>query len=82
VRGVGFKEIEDYIAESYRRTAGRIAAGELKDERATGVELCREDKAENSPESRPGPRQLAASAASPTHGQSHCALPGSNPPPL
>lgn len=30
---IGANDIEDYIAEAYRRTAERIAAGELKDER-------------------------------------------------
>jgi excisionase family DNA binding protein len=29
---IGANDIEDYIAEAYRRTAERIAAGELKDE--------------------------------------------------
>lgn len=28
---VGRQDVEDYIAEAYRRTAGRIAAGELVD---------------------------------------------------
>jgi len=28
---IGASDIEDYIAEAYRRTAERIAAGELKD---------------------------------------------------
>lgn len=29
---IGANDIEDYIAEAYRRTAERIAAGELKDD--------------------------------------------------
>jgi hypothetical protein len=29
---IGVDDIEDFIAEAYRRTAERIAAGELKDE--------------------------------------------------
>lgn len=29
---IGASDIEDFIAEAYRRTADRIAAGELKDE--------------------------------------------------
>lgn len=29
---IGASDVEDYIAEAYRRTAERIAAGELKDE--------------------------------------------------
>lgn len=29
---IGASDIEDYIAEAYRRTAERIAAGELRDE--------------------------------------------------
>ena len=29
---IGRQDLEDYIAEAYRRTAERIAAGELKDE--------------------------------------------------
>jgi excisionase family DNA binding protein len=29
---IGANDIEDYIDEAYRRTAERIAAGELKDE--------------------------------------------------
>ncbi|CCQ45885.1 DNA binding, excisionase family domain protein [Pseudarthrobacter siccitolerans] len=29
---IGANDIEDYIAEAYRRTVERIAAGELKDE--------------------------------------------------
>jgi hypothetical protein len=28
---IGANDIEDYIAEAYRRTAERIAAGELED---------------------------------------------------
>ncbi|MFC9353294.1 MULTISPECIES: helix-turn-helix domain-containing protein [Terrabacteria group] len=28
---IGVNDLEDYIAEAYRRTAERIAAGELKD---------------------------------------------------
>lgn len=31
---IGASDIEDFIAEAYRRTAERIAAGELKDEGA------------------------------------------------
>ncbi|MGO4120692.1 helix-turn-helix domain-containing protein [Arthrobacter sp. YAF16] len=30
---VAASDVEDYIAEAYRRTAERIAAGELKDDR-------------------------------------------------
>jgi excisionase family DNA binding protein len=33
---IGRQDIEDYIAEAYRRTAERIAAGELKDEGESG----------------------------------------------
>lgn len=29
---IGSADVEDYIAEAYRRTAERIAAGELKDD--------------------------------------------------
>lgn len=29
---IGVQDVEDYIAEAYRRTADRIAAGELADE--------------------------------------------------
>lgn len=32
---IGATDVEDYIAEAYRRTAERIAAGELKDEEPT-----------------------------------------------
>ncbi|MFD5277515.1 helix-turn-helix domain-containing protein [Pseudarthrobacter sp. NPDC058362] len=32
---IGLADVEDYIAEAYRRTAERIAAGELKDEEST-----------------------------------------------
>jgi hypothetical protein len=35
---VGANEIEDFIAEAYRRTAERIAAGELKHEGEAGTE--------------------------------------------
>lgn len=35
---IGISDIEDYIAEAYRRTAERIAAGEFKDEREPGGE--------------------------------------------
>lgn len=35
---IGANDIEDYIAEAYRRTADRIAAGELKDEEVPGGE--------------------------------------------
>ncbi|MFC9352866.1 helix-turn-helix domain-containing protein [Arthrobacter sp. NPDC057013] len=34
---IGVNDVEDYIAEAYRRTAERIAAGELKDEKDSGV---------------------------------------------
>ena len=40
-RGVwrfGASDIEDYIAEAYRRTAERIAAGELQDEGGADAE--------------------------------------------
>jgi excisionase family DNA binding protein len=30
---IGLQDFEDYIAEAYRRTAERIATGELKDEK-------------------------------------------------
>jgi excisionase family DNA binding protein len=33
---IGANDIEDYIAEAYRRTAERIAAGELNDEGEPG----------------------------------------------
>jgi hypothetical protein len=33
---IGRQDIEDYIAEAYRRTAERIADGELKDEGESG----------------------------------------------
>ncbi|MBT2546878.1 helix-turn-helix domain-containing protein [Arthrobacter sp. ISL-65] len=29
---IGANDLEDYIAEAYRRTAERVAAGELKDD--------------------------------------------------
>lgn len=32
---IGANDIEDYIAEAYRRTAERIAAGELQDDGET-----------------------------------------------
>ncbi|MET3142525.1 UNVERIFIED_ORG: excisionase family DNA binding protein [Arthrobacter sp. UYEF2] len=32
---IGAHDLEDYIAEAYRKTAGRIAAGELEDNRET-----------------------------------------------
>ena len=32
---IGRQDVEDYIAEAYRRTAERIAAGELQDEGET-----------------------------------------------
>lgn len=32
VRRIGRQDIEDFIAEAYRRTAERIGAGDLKDE--------------------------------------------------
>lgn len=35
---IGANDIEDFIAEAYRRTAERIAAGELKDEGEPGTE--------------------------------------------
>jgi excisionase family DNA binding protein len=35
---IGANDIEDYIAEAYRRTAERIAAGELVDEGETGAQ--------------------------------------------
>jgi hypothetical protein len=35
---LGASDIEDLIAEAYRRTAERIAAGELKDEGEAGGE--------------------------------------------
>lgn len=35
---IGRQDVEDYIAEAYRRTAARIAAGELQDEGGTGEE--------------------------------------------
>lgn len=34
---IGAKDIEDFIAEAYRRTAERIAAGELKDDGDPGA---------------------------------------------
>jgi excisionase family DNA binding protein len=34
---IGASDIEDYIAEAYRRTAERIAAGELKDDGDAGT---------------------------------------------
>lgn len=33
---IGRQDVEDYIAEAYRRTAERIAAGELKDDENPG----------------------------------------------
>ncbi|MFD0047022.1 helix-turn-helix domain-containing protein [Pseudarthrobacter scleromae] len=33
---IGRQDLEDYIAEAYRRTAERIAAGELEDGTETG----------------------------------------------
>ncbi|MFM9274631.1 helix-turn-helix domain-containing protein [Pseudarthrobacter sp. NKDBFgelt] len=33
---VGRQDVEDYIEEAYRRTAERIAAGELEDRTETG----------------------------------------------
>lgn len=33
---IGRQDLEDYIAEAYRRTAERIAAGELQDEGGAG----------------------------------------------
>ncbi|MET3206248.1 UNVERIFIED_ORG: ATP-dependent Lon protease [Arthrobacter sp. UYEF13] len=33
---IGRQDIEDYIAEAYRRTAERIAAGEITDEAEAG----------------------------------------------
>ncbi|MFB9651923.1 helix-turn-helix domain-containing protein [Pseudarthrobacter oxydans] len=35
---IGANDIEDYIAEAYRRTAERIAAGELQDEGGADAE--------------------------------------------
>jgi excisionase family DNA binding protein len=35
---IGVQDVEDYIAEAYRRTADRIAAGELADEDAEAEE--------------------------------------------
>jgi len=35
---IGRQDVEDYIAEAYRRTAERIAAGELQDEGGAGEE--------------------------------------------
>jgi hypothetical protein len=35
---IGANDIEDYIAEAYRRTAERIAAGELVDEGESDAE--------------------------------------------
>ena len=34
---IGVNDLEDYIAEAYRRTAERITAGELKDEPEPGA---------------------------------------------
>jgi excisionase family DNA binding protein len=34
---IGRQDLEDYIAEAHRRTAERIAAGELKDDRDAAV---------------------------------------------
>lgn len=33
---IGQQDVEDFIAESYRRTAERIAAGEISDDGETG----------------------------------------------
>lgn len=35
---IGATDIEDFVTEAYRRTADRIAAGELKDEGEAGDE--------------------------------------------
>jgi hypothetical protein len=35
---IGRQDIEDYVIEAYRRTAERIAAGELKDDGDPGAE--------------------------------------------
>ena len=35
---IGAKDIEDFIAEAYRRTAERIAAGELMEDGDPGAE--------------------------------------------
>ncbi|MBE4720510.1 helix-turn-helix domain-containing protein [Pseudarthrobacter sp. AB1] len=35
---IGAHDLEDYIAEAYRRTAERITAGELKDDRESHME--------------------------------------------
>lgn len=35
---IGRQDVEDFIAEAYRRTAERIAAGELEDGAETGEE--------------------------------------------
>jgi excisionase family DNA binding protein len=35
---IGRQDIEDYIAEAYRRTAERIAAGEISDDGEPGAE--------------------------------------------
>ncbi|MET3206257.1 UNVERIFIED_ORG: excisionase family DNA binding protein [Arthrobacter sp. UYEF13] len=32
---IGAIDVEDYISEAYRKTAGRISAGELEDNRET-----------------------------------------------
>ncbi|APX03562.1 helix-turn-helix domain-containing protein [Arthrobacter sp. QXT-31] len=35
---IGRQDVEDYVSEAYRRTAERIAAGELMDEREPDAE--------------------------------------------
>ena len=35
---IGAADIEDFIAEAYRRTAERVASGEIKDEGEAGAE--------------------------------------------
>lgn len=35
---IGVQDLEDYIADAYRRTAERVAAGELKDDGGPGEE--------------------------------------------
>ena len=34
---IGLQDLEDYIAEAYRRTAERIAAGDLLDDAESGT---------------------------------------------
>jgi excisionase family DNA binding protein len=34
---IGATDIEDFVTEAYRRTAARIAAGELRDDREEGA---------------------------------------------